>query len=144
MRIYSYFLVFMQYSVMTILFIINRGAFFKMLPLIIFLVGFFIGIYALYHNKPGNFNISPDIKEGASLVRSGIYRYIRHPMYLSVAVMMLGMVSYDVSITNIILYVLLIASIYLKAAKEEKLWCDKSEEYKIYRQKTKAFIPFIL
>ncbi len=143
MRMYPSFLVFMQYSIMTILFIMNGGAFFKILPLTIFITGFSIGIYALYHNKPGNFNISPDIKNGACLVQSGIYGYIRHPMYLSVAVMMIGMVLYNISVINILLYVLLIISIYLKATKEEELWCIKSEEYKIYKQKTKAFIPFI-
>ena len=38
---------------------------------------------ALSVNRPGNFNIRPTPKPGARLVRSGPYRWLRHPMYSS-------------------------------------------------------------
>ncbi len=143
-KIYSYILVASQYTAMIILIIINKSAFLQVVPLALFCIGFFIGIYAIYCNKPDNFNITPDIKKDSCLINHGIYRHIRHPMYFSVALMMLGMIIYNLNLLNMSLYTLLILSIFLKARKEEILWCQKSDEYEKYREKTKAFIPFIL
>lgn len=38
-------------------------------------------VWTLWHNRLGNFNIHPAPKDGARLITTGPYRWIRHPMY---------------------------------------------------------------
>ena len=103
-----------------------------------------MGMYALFYNNLKNINIIPEIKEDAVLITTGAYAYIRHPMYFSVLIMMLGVVVADVNMISMGLYLLLIIILLLKAHKEEKLLMEKSEAYRAYRQRTKSIIPFIV
>ena len=96
------------------------------------------------HNRLGNFNIVPDIKEDAELITTGPYRYIRHPMYSSLFFGMLGVVCYLSHWLNWVFLGVLILVLYLKASREERLWSDHHEGYRHYRMTSKYFIPFIL
>lgn len=143
-KMYSYLLVSLQLIFITIL-IINHGLYTpSILALLTFLIGSAFGIYALKHNTLNNFNISPEIKENASLITTGAYRYIRHPMYFSLFVMMLGVVVSKPTLFSLFIYVLLVVTLFLKAHKEETLWVEQSSEYRDYKQKTKRIIPFVL
>ena len=103
-----------------------------------------VALWTFRHNRPGNFNVIPDIKENAQLVTTGPYKYIRHPMYSSLFFGMLGVVCYWSHWLNWLFLALLTVVLYLKASKEERLWCDHHEGYRCYKEGTKYFIPFIL
>ncbi|ATB69321.1 hypothetical protein SJPD1_1211 [Sulfurospirillum diekertiae] len=143
-KIYSYFLVSLQFIFIALL-VIQHGlhAPSSFACFIVFLGGGF-GLYTLKCNTLSNFNITPEIKENASLITTGAYRYIRHPMYFSVLVMMFGVVVSKPSVLSLFVYVLLVVTLFLKAQKEEMLWMVESSKYKSYRQKTKRIIPFVL
>ena len=141
---YSYLLVSLQYLIMIILLYINYTFLLQAVPLSIFFIGFIIGIYAIYCNKLHNFNIIPEIKDNANLVTHGIYKYVRHPMYLSVAVMMLGTIIFNLNFVNIFIYLILILALFLKARKEEKLWSKKIPQYSDYMKSSKMIIPYLL
>lgn len=143
-KIYSQMLVTFQFLIILILLVINPSIFENKLSLIISVSGFVIGMYSLVSNKISNFNIIPEIKTNAKLIQTGAYKYIRHPMYFSVLLMMIGIVIGNINLINFILFVLLVFILYLKAKKEEKLWLEKTPEYKEYMKNTKTFIPFIL
>jgi len=96
------------------------------------------------HNKVGNFNIIPEIKEGCILIRTGPYKFIRHPMYTSVLLVGLGALAYGFAFFKLGVLGTLILVMSIKARKEEKFWCEKSVEYKRYQEETKMFIPFVL
>ena len=96
------------------------------------------------HNRFGNFNIVPEIKPKAQLVTTGPYRYVRHPMYSALLLAAAGVVCYRSHWFNWLLFVLLALVLYLKASKEERLWCAHHEAYDCYRRGTKYFIPFLL
>jgi len=112
--------------------------------LTLFLLGVFIGIWALTHNQLGNFNIEPVLKENCRLVTTGIYRWIRHPMYASVTLMMLGIALMDAKAVLWLLWLFLVNVLLLKAQREESLWLSHDPCYLAYREKTKYFIPYIL
>jgi len=141
---YSYLLVSLQYLIMVILLYLNYTFLLQAVPLSIFFIGFIIGIYAIYCNKLHNFNIIPEIKDNANLVTHGIYKYVRHPMYLSVAVMMLGTIIFNLNFVNIFIYLILILALFLKARKEEKLWSKKIPQYSDYMKSSKMIIPYLL
>jgi len=143
-KIYSYILVSLQFILIAIL-VIHHGFYTPSnFALLIFFLGGGFGLYTLKCNTLSNFNITPEIKENASLITTGAYRYIRHPMYFSVLVMMLGVVVSKPTLLSLFIYVLLVVTLFLKAHKEEMLWVEQSSEYGNYRQKTKKIIPFVL
>ncbi|QIR76972.2 isoprenylcysteine carboxylmethyltransferase family protein [Sulfurospirillum diekertiae] len=141
---YSYLLVSLQFIFIAILLIEHGLHIPSNFALFIFLLGCGFGLYTVRHNPLGNFNITPEIKENASLITTGAYRYIRHPMYFSVLLMMLGIVVSQPAILSLFIYMLLVVTLFLKAQKEEMLWIKQSCEYQNYRQKTKRIIPFVL
>lgn len=140
----SNFLVTIQFVIIFILLLINDSIFNNYISFFISLLGFIFGVYTLYFNRMGNFNIRPEIKSNAKLISNGAYKYIRHPMYSCVLVIMGGVIVSNINFINIICYAILIIVLYLKAKKEEILWSEKIKEYSRYKQKTKMFIPFIL
>ena len=107
------------------------------------LVGIVIGLLGIYEHKSGNFNIRPVIKENCELVTTGIYAYIRHPMYLSVLVGMFGIVVIYFTYYELALYILLFVTMFIKMFYEESLWKCHSPAYIEYMKKTKRFLPFI-
>lgn len=143
-KLYSYALVSLQFVLIGALLLLSQSIFSNFLALFISICGALIGVYAVWYNNLKNINIIPEIKEDAVLITTGAYAYIRHPMYFSVLMMMLGVVLADVNIVSMGLYLLLIITLLLKAHKEEKLWMEKSEAYRAYRQRTKSIIPFIV
>ncbi len=140
-KLYSYLLVAIQFGSIGGMLLLDYRLLANPLVLLFLISGLAVGLYAVYCNK--NFNIIPEIKEDACLIRHGIYRYIRHPMYFSLMVSFLGFALFG-SDESRMLYLLLLTVLYLKADKEEKLWHCKDEEYTRYKQKTKMFIPFLL
>lgn len=141
---YSYILVSLQFIFIAILLVEHGFHIPSIFPTLIFFLGCGFGLYTVRHNPLGNFNITPEIKENASLITTGAYRYIRHPMYFSVLVMMLGVVVSKPTLLSLFIYVLLVITLFLKAQKEEILWVAQSSEYKNYMQQTKRIIPFVL
>jgi protein-S-isoprenylcysteine O-methyltransferase Ste14 len=84
------------------------------------------------------------MRENAKLITTGVYGYIRHPMYSSVIIMMVAFVVATPTIEEIILLVGLIIVLLLKAKREEKLWIEHDKKYQKYKEQTKLFIPYII
>jgi protein-S-isoprenylcysteine O-methyltransferase Ste14 len=111
--------------------------------LLLFAVGSVIGAITIYFNRIGNFSIYPEIKYNASLITNGPYKYIRHPMYTSLFIMMLGITIYNSHYINFIGLAILIPTLIAKAYIEESLLKNHFSTYSSYMEKTKKFIPFI-
>jgi protein-S-isoprenylcysteine O-methyltransferase Ste14 len=116
---------------------------FPYIGLTILAVGIVVGLLAIREHKSGNFNIRPDIKENCELVTTGVYAYIRHPMYLSVLLSMFGIAVIYFTYYEFALYILLVITLLVKLFYEEGLWKCYNPEYKNYISKTKRLIPFV-
>ncbi len=144
---YPKLLVFFQFGLIGLMLYFSKGFqhFFQhtfALPL--FLMGLSFGLWALNHNRLGNFHIRPKLKKDAQLITTGIYRFIRHPMYTSVIIMMLSILISSPTWIETILFILLLVVLILKARKEESLWMEHTPSYIQYQKNTKLFIPYIL
>lgn len=79
------------------------------------------------------------------LVKSGIYGYIRHPLYLSIFLLGTGIVLKDPGTVQLVLGVINIVAVWVTARIEEKEMIDKfGDHYLTYMKETKMFIPFII
>jgi protein-S-isoprenylcysteine O-methyltransferase Ste14 len=79
------------------------------------------------------------------LVKSGIYRFIRHPLYLSIFLLGTGIMLKDPGKFQLILAAVNLVAVYFTARIEEGEMITKfGEEYRTYMTESKMFIPFVL
>lgn len=102
-----------------------------------------VGIAALAANRPGNFNIRPEPKDGARLVTRGVYSRVRHPMYTSVLLAMLALLALDPRLWRVATWFALAAVLLAKAAREERYLLARFPEYAAYRARTHRLVPGI-
>ncbi|WP_343765258.1 isoprenylcysteine carboxylmethyltransferase family protein [Gangjinia marincola] len=87
----------------------------------------------------------PSPKPNNSLVYTGVYSMIRHPMYTGILFIFLGYALYRHSCYKIIVWVAFYVLFRFKSNYEEMLLLKKHSDYKQYREKTGRFLPnFIL
>jgi len=141
---YAQLLVFGQFVLIGLMLLFSEGIFSSGLALTLFLIGLGIGLWALFCNKLGNFYIQPKLKKGSSLITTGIYSKIRHPMYTSVIVIMFAIFLTTPTLLEGLFFIILVVILILKAKKEENLWIAHDKTYIDYQKRTKFFIPYIL
>lgn len=105
-------------------------------------LGAILGVLTLCYNKIGNFSVYPEIKSKAMLITIGPYRYIRHPMYTSLIVMMCGIALYNYHWLNAVGVILVFIAVINKANIEEKLLLIRFADYEAYQRKSHRFIPY--
>jgi protein-S-isoprenylcysteine O-methyltransferase Ste14 len=88
------------------------------LPLL--LAAAWLGVWALWVNRPGNFNIIPAVAPHARLITFGPYRLVRHPMYMSVLLWGAGCVLLHYDPRQLLLWCLLTGVLVLKIRCEER------------------------
>jgi protein-S-isoprenylcysteine O-methyltransferase Ste14 len=78
------------------------------------------------------------------LVETGIYRFIRHPMYGSLMMLGLGIFFKRVTaLTSVVALVVVLALVLTALIEEGEMRARFGEEYEVYKRKTKRFIPFL-
>jgi len=140
----SKILVFIQFFLIGLMLLpLVEAVHYKFSGILFLIIGISVGALALLKHPRNNFNIRPDIKENCLLMTDGVYAYIRHPMYFSVIVSMLGILLLKFSILELVLYLLLVVNMLTKMFYEESLWHCEGSEYTEYANNTKRLIPYI-
>jgi len=84
------------------------------------------------------------IERTTVIVKSGIYKYIRHPLYCSLLLLGTGVMFKDPGKVQIICGAVNILAIYFTARLEEKEMIKKfGHGYIQYMHETKMFIPYL-
>jgi len=79
------------------------------------------------------------------LITTGLYGYIRHPLYLSLILGGFGAMAKDPGYLQILLAIInFIALIFTARVEEKEMIMKFGEEYREYMKKTKMFFPYIL
>jgi protein-S-isoprenylcysteine O-methyltransferase Ste14 len=78
-----------------------------------------------------------------TVVSHGLYRYIRHPIYVGDLLLLAG---FELSLNSwlVLLVGLLSPFVLLKAVREEKMLGTSLPGYSTYCERTKRFIPFVV
>ena len=120
------FLVVLQFTFLGLLFIrpgqpqYEIGSYIKPLTLGLTFLASLILAWAIVNLRPA-LRVSPIPKPGASLVSTGIYKWISHPMYLAVTLFGLSMFLSHINFFTGVFLVALVTVLKVKASMEESL-----------------------
>jgi protein-S-isoprenylcysteine O-methyltransferase Ste14 len=81
------------------------------------------------------------VKDRQQVVSSGVYRYVRHPIYGGDLLLLLGL---ELALNSwLVIFVPLLAfAVIRQALQEERMLLQRLPGYRAYYQTTKRFIPF--
>ena len=92
----------------------------------------------------GNWSNRVTVKENHTLVRTGPYRIVRHPIYSGILLGMFGSAIQRGGIRCFIGVLICALSFWLKTRAEERFMVQSfGEQYLQYRHRVKALAPFI-
>ncbi len=95
----------------------------------------------------GIINLNEDIsvfskhKKDRILIRKGIYRYVRHPIYAGILLAMLSYAIITVSVFKLLIFGITAYVFYLKSIREEKWLINKFVRFRNYKDRTGRFFP---
>ncbi len=139
----SKILIFLQFSIIAY-FILTGGLVSKPILLLIQITAVFIALWGIYVMQLGKFNIQPEIKENANLIKKGPYKIIRNPMYLGIILFFGISIIDNFSFTRLVLFIVLTYVLLLKIFMEEIFLAKKfGETYLKYKSKTYRLFPFV-
>jgi len=144
---YDLMLVFLQFFIISLHFfqwefipqkqIIQSSPFSYPLGILIIIIAFVIMLISI---KDLGRNLSPFPRpiNNSDLVTTGIYRFMRHPMYYSLIFISIGVFIINLSIYYLFLTISLALIIKLKIILEEKYLMNKFKNYLLYKNEVKV------
>ena len=136
-------LVTIQFSCLALLFIVTNWLALPWWTFLLMGVSGFLAFWAMYVMKPGNFNVVPYPVENGVMISRGPYKLIRHPMYTSIFIFSLALLSGQFDYYKLMISAVLVTDLVVKMIFEEGLLCKHYPGYKSYMEKTKRVIPFV-
>ena len=85
--------------------------------------------------------VSPEPKADGHLVTRGVYKWLRHPMYTGMTLIVAGLALRQPTVQVILVGIALVALLLMKARHEERLLATRYPEYPAYRARTWGVIP---
>lgn len=105
------------------------------------------GIRLIRSGKPSNTRKDDTLfsfEKTTGLIDTGVYKYIRHPLYASLIYLSWGICLKNPSIINIIIACISTIFLFLTSVKDEKECIAYfGESYKSYMKRSRMFVPFI-
>ena len=101
-----------------------------------------IGVLVCAASLRSSLTVVPIPKEDGQLSTTGLYRYVRHPMYSSVIIFALGIGLNSGSLIKYLLVLFLYLLFYAKSVYEERYLKLKYPGYEDYAKRIPRFIPF--
>ena len=108
------------------------------------LVGVLIAIWARVH-LGGNWSGMITLKQHHELVRTGPYRFVRHPIYTGMLLAVAGTALAIGQLRGALAFALTLYALWRKSRTEERLMTDTfGETYRRYCREVRALIPYLL
>jgi protein-S-isoprenylcysteine O-methyltransferase Ste14 len=113
-----------------------------LIGLVMLVAGLAFSVWARVH-LGANWSGAVTLKEGHELIRSGPYRYVRHPIYTGILTGVLGTALCSGTVRAALGFAIIAFSFWRKLQLEEALLCEVfPAEYPGYCAEVPALIPF--
>ena len=97
---------------------------------------------AVYLAEASHRTMLGQVRDEPKVVRSGVYGIVRHPMYLSVILLALGLLLFSLSLAAACVWILLIGFMHVIARYEERqLVAYFGEDYRDYQREVRMWLP---
>jgi protein-S-isoprenylcysteine O-methyltransferase Ste14 len=124
--------------------VLPRNVFSQIIGVVICVGGLSVTLWAR-RILAGNWSSDVTFKHGHELVRTGPYRFVRHPIYTGLLLMFLGTAIYIGELRGFLSIPLVTIGFWIKLRQEERLLRQHfPETYPIYQQEVKALVPFVI
>lgn len=90
-----------------------------------------------------NLSVFPHPKDDATLVQSGAYGIVRHPIYSGLIIGAAGWALLTLSIVTLAYALVLFVFFDVKSRREERMLARKFPAYADYQQRVRKLIPYI-
>lgn len=108
------------------------------------LAGTLFAFWARFH-LAGNWSSGVVLRQDHELIRSGPYRFVRHPIYTGALLAVAGAACAIGQLRGILGFLLTLYAFWYKSQLEERLMVATfGDEYLRYRSEVKRLIPFVL
>ena len=114
----------------------------KVFFLVVSITGLFVAVIAILQLRR---NLSPfptPVSQG-TLIQSGLYKNIRHPVYTGLLLFFFGYAIWEVSFYRLSIAILLLLLFYFKSRYEERLLVEKFPDYRDYKKRSYRFFPYL-
>ena len=109
---------------------------------ILFLIGY--GLYAEVMRENAYLSRTVEVQENQTVITTGLYGVVRHPMYLATLLMFLPLPLILGSFWGLLPFAVYPALLVIRISGEEKLLTEELSGYAAYKEKvTHKLIPFI-
>jgi protein-S-isoprenylcysteine O-methyltransferase Ste14 len=106
--------------------------------------GVFFAIWARWHLGE-NWSGTVTLKADHELIRTGPYRFIRHPIYTGMLVAMAGTALAVGEMRGVLAFLITLAAFYQKARREERFLSQEfGERFEAHSKQTGMFLPKIV
>lgn len=112
--------------------------------LFILFSGSLLLLWAVFTMRKSKLRVLAEPAQGARLITSGPYRWIRHPMYTSLIICMLSTIVLAPTFLRVLIWLALVVVLYIKLTFEESLLLERFPEYTLYQLNSYKLFPFAL
>lgn len=114
-----------------------------LIPFILLIGSIVIALAGVYEMRTTTFRVFPEPAKQGELVTSGIYRFIRHPLYSAMILAAIAMFLVQPEVERLMVLLILILDLLLKSHYEEFLLEEQYPSYQVYKAYTRRLIPFV-
>jgi protein-S-isoprenylcysteine O-methyltransferase Ste14 len=124
--------------------LIPRTYWTQIIAAVICVYGLYVTIWAR-RTLAGNWSSDVTFKQGHELVKTGPYRFVRHPIYTGLLIMCVGTAIEIGQLRGFLAIVVVGIGFWIKLKQEERLLLQHfPEAYPAYCKQVKALVPFVI
>lgn len=106
--------------------------------------GIFLSLWSIWVMKMGHFNIQPELKKNAVMVKTGPYKIIRNPMYSGLIIFFAAGIANSYDFLDLLVFLSLVIIFLFKIYSEERFMTLRfGNAYVDYQKRTFRLVPYI-